>query len=461
MELHALQPSPPSGLKLSPPIPNLRPPSLSSRLKRRQRMIRNTPVWVKRHVDVFPWYEEASPKQMPKFPSFSLYWNGYLATLTSPDRSNAVAIVGNENTAKTSPFRFVLSIGHVSTPWKVVMVDCSSILMEKYPTLRYEVQKGIPSLKGDRNTFSPFHFAFHAERVLVGCWLGVPDATSSQGKVWNMIFFVFDLSGNLLSHIYLPQLPHLTTDYILRTSLNTAYLAILTVSERHSSFLRLNIYSLQTCQPVSREIRIKPVVNLQSIIIEGQKDDYLNMSMLLSGFSVDNQGTAWFPSAGWRGKVEFYAQIQDVEFGEEETWVWEMSDFPRSVCGEWVSFPLVEGAGEGMRKRDGIPPKRKEGKEYFDFSTHIEGIVIRRGAVCKQIFTTAILTSSLHDIATIRLLPASTPELTQEEESLVIPKPQPMRIIHGKWKSATTATPRKYTFLKPVDLPLNNKWGIF
>ncbi|RPB17858.1 hypothetical protein L211DRAFT_871973, partial [Terfezia boudieri ATCC MYA-4762] len=343
MELHALQPSPPSGLKLSPPIPNLRPPSLSSRLKRRQRMIRNTPVWVKRHVDVFPWYEEASPKQMPKFPSLSLYWNGYLATLTSPDRSNAVAIVGNENTAKTSPFRFVLSIGHVSTPGKVVMVDVSAILMEKYPTLRYEVQKGIPSLKGDRNTFSPFHFAFHAERVLVGCWLGVPDATSSQGKVWNMIFFVFDLSGNLLSHIYLPQLPHLTTDYILRTSLNTTYLAILTASEScflnedlstelspRSPFLMLNIYSLQTCQPVSREIRIKPVVNLQSIITGCQEDEYLNVSMLLSGFSVDNQGTAWFPSSGWYGEVEFYAQIQDVESGEEETWVWEMSDFPRS-----------------------------------------------------------------------------------------------------------------------------------
>ncbi|KAF8437006.1 hypothetical protein BGX38DRAFT_1283851, partial [Terfezia claveryi] len=413
--------------------------SLSSRLKRRQRMIRNSPVWVKRHTDAFPWYKEVSLEERGpphiSSTSWSLYWNGYLAALTSPGRCYAAAIVGNENTAKSSPYMYVLRIGHVSTPGKVVMVDISAILMENYPTFWHEGKGGIPSRippQRVRSTPNPFHFTFHEEKVLVGFWLAVPDATSSPGKTGVIIISILTASESC--------------------SLNEGPSTALSP---RSPFLKLNIYSLHTCQPVSREIRIKPVDNPQSKITESQ-DQYLNVSMLLSGFSCDNQGTTWFPSAGWGGEVEFYAQIQNVECGEEETWVWGMSDLPKSVCGEWVAFPLVEGVREGMGKRDGIPPKRKEGKEYFEFSTHVEGIVILPGAAFKPTSSAAILTSSLQDIATIKLLPASPPEPTHEE-SLATPKPHPMRIIHGKWKSASTATHRKYTFLMPVDIPLNSK----
>ncbi|KAF8428559.1 hypothetical protein EV426DRAFT_711235 [Tirmania nivea] len=472
-------------------------PSLLSRLKRRQRMVRNEPVWVKRHSEAFPWCESISARLDDSSPykyiaEWNLHWKGYLAALTPPLQRTARAVAGNGDilgVPVASPYKCVLGIGHVSTPGEVAMVDISELLMEKYPTFWHEgrrenelsgVRTHVPPYMPQRyrNTLNPFHFAFHEGRVLVGIWLEGLGTASSQEKMWNIIFFVFDVSGNLVSHIYHPQPLHLTADYLLRTSLNTTYLATLIVSEISSqeeksssgrvpctSFLRLTIYSLHTCQPISKEIRIKPVDDQQPKPTRNQ-DRYLNLNKLLSMFLVDSQGTAWFPSAGWGGEVEFHTQITDIVSGEEETWVWGMSDLPRSVCGEWVAFPLVEGTfplvEEGMRRRiSGVPPKRKEGKEYFDCCIEpMGGEVILPGAVIKLTSPTALASSS-QSVATIRLLLPSHfgPNYEGNPAALL---PHPTRIIHGKWKFFNAATYSKYVFLIPDNLPLRQLlWRVY
>jgi len=234
------------------------------------------------------------------------------------------------------------------------------------------------------------------------------------------------------------------------------------------------------------------------------QDAYLNTKTLLSGFLVDNQGTAWLPTVGWTedGDVEFRAQVRDVESGEEETWVWGMSDLPRSACGQWVAFPLmevapplVEGLGEGMGKINDIPPRRKKGKEYFDFCTHetepVEGasgsptvpppIDIRAsnkpvkrirqypgrgmlsGSAFKEISNSTVLVCNLHDIATIRLLPPPSPtEFTHQGFPVTSTSPPHTQIVHGKWKSANLANTvvyTKHTFqIPPALLAKFNPW---
>ena len=91
----------------------------------------------------------------------------------------------------------------MTTPREVVTVDISRLLMDKYPEFWHEPREGRGELSVSepgalillprspqrvRSTFHPFHFAFHEGKVLVGTWLAAPEATSSQGKVWNMYY---------------------------------------------------------------------------------------------------------------------------------------------------------------------------------------------------------------------------------------------------------------------------------
>lgn len=140
-------------------------PSLTTRLKRRQRMRYNNPVWAKPFTDVFPWVSDPRPVGGPPCTRF---WNGWMVVLT-PRPSILQSIVPRSQLMEKEKANITLKIGHITWPrTKTISVDVAHALglQDDIVGLSDTPEENVNLQKVTR--IIPFHLHVQEGRILVG-----------------------------------------------------------------------------------------------------------------------------------------------------------------------------------------------------------------------------------------------------------------------------------------------------
>lgn len=282
---------------------------LTSRMKRRMRMAREAPVWVKPFSEAFPWAADYEDSNAPTH--WKRFSDGWMVILT-----------GNSLNSPDQSFNLLIGGLHVRG---MVEVPVLSVLKEVNPELHQEWLEVKSGPHGDSGLIDIQSFHFHVEDGMAVVGLGV----RKDRKLSDIYVFNFSLEGHqLLKHIHIPATLETLEDEIFPRLNNTHFLTVSGErTPRHaqhtqsSQIYKINIYPLVA---TSGEKSQSPEIVITV-------PDYVTQAIRDSAIAFDHLGRVWFPFIN-TGIVSA-TNTPHIDNLHQSIY---MHELPKSECGRWT-----------------------------------------------------------------------------------------------------------------------------